>query len=203
MNQKINDQGFPVLPIEKQARPYQPAGAKPGHDGQRPHIVELTDRKADDGSASVVERNVKHCPLDWLLQCKHIEPLQHAAGRQLYADHYLAGLDTIPSVMASLNARGFSCGSTEEMLERKIMAARRLEKALMSVGTRGRFLLQEIAIRQRWPKDVAPLLRVHTKAVVPSLVVALDHLVSHYGLLVTGPKGADMRSWAHPFHAEV
>lgn len=184
----------PPLPADKRTKPYRPAGGDPGHDGAPPE--EVTVRGIPDPETrarAVAKRNVNHRVIfrlhhrgnlnDAGEQGQAAGDMRLVAAERLIDDDYLAGLASIPSALAALAAGGSGrAGSAAEISQMKIDASRRLEGALLSVGTLGRFVVEQVVLKNCTLAEVAKLLRVKDAAVLPALKVALDVLADRYGL---------------------
>lgn len=184
---------------------------EPGHEGRPPDVIDVVDRQATDGSRSTLPRNANHCTVCWLWHRKHINDFQHRAAETLQDLQILAGLTQIPSMMRAVeqmaelgvSIRG-SRKNAEAITSDAIAAGGLLEGALASAGARGRFLLQKAVLEDVKLEDVAKLMGVkNRKAVLPMLHVALDALVTRFGLETVGPASASTRSWSHPFDGSI
>ncbi len=171
-----------------------------GHDGRAPNLVDvggISEKEKRD--RTVLQRNASHCTLCRLNFRKHITDLQLKAGERLQDDHAKAGLASIPG--AKLEVGGCIYGPID-ICDIKIDASKRMEIALMAVGTSGRFLLKQVVLEDMTLEKVSQMMRVKKNAVLPALRVVLDALAAHYGLSAR-PGDREQRSrirFLRPFH---
>lgn len=162
----------------------KPTALEPGYDGHPPDI-QPTDgiSKEEIAARAVLMRNHGHCAICRLVKADHITKIQHMAGEELQDDSKVAEISGYGHV--NLESLGIT-KSFGQMTpsEAKCHARQRKSAALMALGTSGRFLVEKIVLEDWTFAQIAPLMRVNEKGVLPALRVALDQLALHYGFVV-------------------
>jgi hypothetical protein len=150
-----------------------------------------------DGVERLADANEAESPLTWLKTRGMIDTVQCEAGERLRRDFTLAqlaprmGVDLTAPIV--LGKRGSDRDVT--FTETVIAAKQRFSRAMKAVGPGLNDLLFDICCHLMgledaengfgWPKRTGKVV----------LVIALDRLAAHYGLTITGPRRAAMRSW--------
>lgn len=141
--------------------------------------------------------NEAESPLGWLRKRHRIDAAQFEAGERLRRDYTIAQLTPRLGVDFSapivLGRRGMK---TETSLHETVLAAKqRFRRAMAAAGPGLADMLfdvcchliglEEVEYAKEWPRRSAKVV----------LDIALDRLVEHYGLKITGRARAPMRSW--------
>lgn len=150
-----------------------------------------------DGVERLADSNEAESPLTWLKTRGMIDTVQCEAGERLRRDFTIAqlaprmGVDLTAPIV--LGTRGPDRGVT--LTETMIAAKQRFSRAMKAVGPGLNDLLFDVCCHLMgledaeagfgWPKRTGKVV----------LTIALDRLASHYGLVITAPRRAPMRSW--------
>ncbi|HTT96705.1 MAG TPA: DUF6456 domain-containing protein [Rhizomicrobium sp.] len=150
-----------------------------------------------DGVERLADSNEAESPLTWLKTRGMIDTVQCEAGERLRRDFTIAqlaprlGIDlTAPIVLGKRGA-----DREAHFTETVIAAKQRFSRAMKAVGPGLNDLLFDVCCHLMgledaeagygWPKRTGKVV----------LTIALDRLAAHYGLVITGPRRAPMRSW--------
>lgn len=150
-----------------------------------------------DGVERWATANEAESPLGRLHARKLIDQAQFAAGERLRRDYTLAqlsprlGVDLEAPVVAGL--RGLK---REAPLADTVLAAKqRFARAMESVGPGLNDLLFDVCCAMLGLEESERAFGWPARAGKAVLAIALDRLALHYGLVVTAPARARMRSW--------
>jgi hypothetical protein len=150
-----------------------------------------------EGIECVVNTNELESPVTWLKARKIIDAVQCEAGERLRRDYTLAqlsprlGVDfTAPIV---LGQRGTAREAT--ITETALAAKQRFARAMKTVGPGLSDLLFDVCCHLIGLEDAERQFGWPLRAGKVVLAIALDRLALHYGLKITGPRHAPMRSW--------
>ncbi|HVU19399.1 MAG TPA: DUF6456 domain-containing protein [Rhizomicrobium sp.] len=163
---------------------------------QHRQIVKQLVRDAD-GIERLVDVNEAESPLAWLRSRGLIDAVQWAAGERLRRDFTVAqlaprlGVDLAAPIVAGKRGASAALNLTETVLAAK----QRFSRAMKSVGPVLNDLLFDVCCHligledaeanKGWPQRTGKVV----------LVIALDRLAAHYGMIVDAPSHAPMRSW--------
>jgi hypothetical protein len=151
--------------------------------------------------AQGIEREVTvdegESPLTRLRTRKLIDAVQCEAGERLRRDYTLAqlsprlGVDlTAPIVLGKRGAQ-----RSDTLTETVLAAKQRFSLAMRAVGPGLSDLLFDVCCHLAGLEDAERSYGWPSRAGRVVLVIALDRLVLHYGMRVTGPRHAPIRSW--------
>lgn len=163
---------------------------------QHQHITKRLVLDAD-GIERLVDVNEAESPLAWLRSRGMIDATQCAAGERLRRDFTIAqlaprlGVDLAAPIVAG--KRGSS--GTRNLTETVIAAKQRFSRAMKTVGPVLNDLLFDVCCHLIGLEDAEANKGWPQRAGKVVLVIALDRLAAHYGMVVTAPSHAPMRSW--------
>lgn len=150
-----------------------------------------------DGIERMADSNEAESPLTWLKTRGMIDAVQCEAGERLRRDFTLAQLTPRMSVDLTapivLGKRGADRGIT--LTETVLAAKQRFSRAMKAVGPTLNDLLFDVCCHLMGLEDAESGFGWPRRTGKIVLVIALDRLAAHYGLTVTGPRRAPMRSW--------
>jgi Domain of unknown function (DUF6456) len=150
-----------------------------------------------EGVERLVDSNEAESPLTWLRTRRMIDAVQCEAGERLRRDFTLAqlaprlGIDLTAPIV--LGRRGASHETS--LTETVIAAKQRFSRAMKAVGPGLNDLLFDVCCHLIGLEDAERGFGWPLRAGKVVLVLALDRLASHYGMTITGPRRAPMRSW--------
>jgi hypothetical protein len=149
-----------------------------------------------DGLERIVNANEAESPITWLKARNMIDAAQFDAAEKLRRDYTIAqlaprlGVDLTAPIV--LGRRG---QKKAHLTETVIAAKQRFSRAMSAVGPGLNDLLFDVCCHLvgledaeeelNWPKSTGKVV----------LTLALDRLALHYGMIVTAPSRARMRSW--------
>jgi hypothetical protein len=147
------------------------------------------------GMEREVDVNDAESPLAWLRRRKLIDTMQFEAGERLRRDFTLAqlqprlGIDLqAPTVMGGNRAPG-------EFSEMVLTAKQRFAAAMRAVGPGLSDILFDVCCHLMRLEGIERELGWPKRSAKVVLLIALDRLGAHYGMSLTAPSQAKMRSW--------
>jgi hypothetical protein len=153
-----------------------------------------------DGIERLVDVNEAESPIAWLRARGMIDAMQCAAGERLRRDFTIAqlaprmGIDLAAPIVAGKRGSGHEATLTETV----IAAKQRFSRAMKTVGPVLNDLLFDVCCHLIGLEDAERSLGWPQRTGKVVLVIALDRLAAHYGMTITGPRRAPMRSWQAP-----
>jgi hypothetical protein len=150
-----------------------------------------------EGVERVVVVNEAESPLERLRARKLIDTAQWEAGERLRRDYTLALLEPRLGVdLTAMSAFGKRGAAREKHLADTVLAAKqRFGRAMKAVGPGLNDLLFDVCCALVGLEDAERRFGWPARAGKAVLAIALDRLALHYGMAITAPSYAPMRSW--------
>lgn len=172
----------PLDPDRKRVADYQPTGAEPGHDGQKPEFVTRREHPWVGGKREATDSNfnVNHSRICWLFTHGRISQRQYDAAERLARDWEKSQIQ--PAASTVMVGNGGSGGSAELPQDMKVRAMQRHGAAIKFLGGHAP-LVQLVVEENRTVEKAGALLGIHNRQVAMGrFETALDFLAGHYGL---------------------